>query len=112
MIGKIIRALSVIAIAMLVSGVLFTLSAEQASATGTNVVTAMSLGPDAVQNTFRSEQIAGALAVALVIIGGIFVVRSHGGEGLIGVLFIAVGIGLIMQSAEAIQEMGITAAGI
>lgn len=112
MIKKIMNTLSAIALTVLVSGVVVTLDTERVIATGVDMIAEMSLGPDAVQNTIRGEKIAGGLAALLIIVGGIYVVRGHNGEGLIGVLFIAIGAGLIMRSKEILAGMGLTAAGI
>lgn len=110
MIQKIIRALSAVAVLVLVSGVWLSFDAGTASATGTNVIAVMSAGSDAVQNTIRAEQIATAFAVIIVLYAGYQLVERHGAAGLLGIVLFAVAIGLVVNSREAIDAMGITAA--
>ena len=110
MIKKIMRGISAAALLVLVSGAYLAFSPAAARATGTNVIDVMSVGSDAVQNTVRAEQIATAFAVCVVLGVGWMLIERHGAMGLLTVVLGAVAIGLIVNSREAIDAMGITAA--
>lgn len=112
MVRKIVGMLSALAMVVLVGGVLVTSNVERVQASGTNQIEVMSVGTDAVSNTIRSEQVAGAITFVLVALGGALIMSGHAGAGVFGFFLIILGGGVLMSGKEVIEGIGLTAASL
>lgn len=112
MVQKVMRILSGVATALLLTGIIMTTDVNKAEATGTNTITVMSMGVSAASDTIFSDEVAGNIAALVMIVIGIYLCMGHGGVALVPAVLLFLAAGLIIQGREAIEGTGLAAAGL